>query len=368
MIGAETVRQFADEHREEIAQAFDSRDDAHIELTPAKKWPEPLDPAAFHGVAGEVVRTIEPHTEADPAAVLVQFLVSAGAMLGRNVYRIADGAHHRASLFAVLVGETARGRKGSSFAQISRLLRLADPEFVSDRQAAGLNSGEGVTWHVRDPIERREPIRERGRATGEYQVVEVDPGVDDKRLLVVESEFSSVLKVATREGNTLSPTIRQSWDSGDLRTLTKNSPAKATGAHIAIIGHITAAELLRHLDNTEVASGLANRFLWVCVRRSKILPFGGNLDASDFGRSVVRLHAAKEWGRDERELVFSVAARDAWSRVYPDLSAGRPGLLGAVLARAEAQVLRLAILYAALECSPTIELPHLEAGLAVWEY
>ncbi len=99
----------------------------------------------------------------------------------------------------------------------------------------------------------------------------------DNRLLIVEGEFSSTLKVLNREGNTLSPVVRNAWDSGDLNTLVKNNPAKATGAHISIIGHITKQELLKHLDETEAANGFGNRFLWVYVDRSKILPEGGRL-------------------------------------------------------------------------------------------
>ncbi|HEX9262839.1 MAG TPA: hypothetical protein VF977_00600 [Candidatus Binatia bacterium] len=61
-------------------------------------------------------------------------------------------------------------------------------------------------------------------------------------------------------------------------------------------------------------------------------------------------------------------ARDAWGNVYGPLSAGRPGLTGAVLSRAEAQVLRLSVLYALLDCSLTISIHHLQAALAVWEF
>ncbi|MEE8114639.1 MAG: hypothetical protein V3T23_09820, partial [Nitrososphaerales archaeon] len=35
-------------------------------------WPQPLSKDAFHGLTGEIVRTIEPHTEADPAALMIQ--------------------------------------------------------------------------------------------------------------------------------------------------------------------------------------------------------------------------------------------------------------------------------------------------------
>jgi hypothetical protein len=218
---------------------------------------------------------------------------------------------------------------------------------------------------VRDPIERLEPIREKGHYTGEYQTAEVDPGIADKRLLVIESEFMRVLAMADREGNTLSITIRQAWETGDLQIITKNSPAKATGAHISIIGHITRDELLRGLDSTEAANGFANRFLWVCARRSQLLPFGGDLPDSDFGRLVVLMRDVLSWAETPRAIGFSADARTAWETVYPALSADRLGLLGATVARAAAQVIRLACLYAVLDRSGQVEVDHLRAAIAV---
>ncbi len=41
--------------------------------SPLKPWERPwpaMDQEAYHGLAGDVVRTIEPHTEADPVAIL----------------------------------------------------------------------------------------------------------------------------------------------------------------------------------------------------------------------------------------------------------------------------------------------------------
>jgi hypothetical protein len=49
-------------------------------------WPAPLTDDAFHGVAGEIVRAIEPHSEADPAALLIQFLVAFGNLVGHAAY------------------------------------------------------------------------------------------------------------------------------------------------------------------------------------------------------------------------------------------------------------------------------------------
>src|SRR3712207_7605150 len=61
----------------------------------------------------------------------------------------------------------------------------------------------------------------------------------------------------------------QAWDDGVLQTLTKNSPMKAMNAHISIIGHITKAELMRHMNETEVANGFANRYIWLLVKDRK---------------------------------------------------------------------------------------------------
>ncbi len=62
------------------------------------------------------------------------------------------------------------------------------------------------------------------------------------------------------------------------------------------------------------------------------------------------------------------AARALWHEVYPSLSEGRAGLLGAMIARAEAQAMRLACIYALLDCSATVRVEHLRAALAVWRY
>jgi len=319
-------------------------------------WPEPLADEAFYGLAGEVVRAIEPHTEGDVAAILTNFLVSFGNSIGRGAHARAEADRHSCNLNIVQVGETSKGRKGSAWGHIRELFSRVDPEWTEQRIASGLSSGEGLIWEVRDPIEKM--------VKGEVMVV--DAGMTDKRLLVCEAEFSAPLKVMTREGNTLSATIRQAWDSGVLRILTKNSPAKATGAHISILGHVTKAELLRYLNDIEAGNGFANRFLWVCVKRSGVLPEGGG--RPDYASIIKRLHDTLESARNLGELRRDTEAKRLWADIYPELSEGKTGLFGAVTARAEAQVLRLSILYAALDGDSEIRPAHLMAALAVWDY
>jgi hypothetical protein len=299
-------------------------------------------------------------------ALLVQLFVAFGNIIKREAHAIADGAWHYLNLFCVLVGETSKGRKGTALQHMLRLFTHPDEDWRKNCLASGLSSGEGVIHAVRDEIRETKPVKEKGKYTGESVDVVTDTGVTDKRLMVIESEFCSPLKVMSREGNTLSPTLRQAWDNGNLRTLTKNSPARASDAHISIIGHITRHEARHELTEIESANGFGNRILWVAARRSKCLPEGGgSYDVADL---VTRLHSAIEFAKTAGEVHRSDSARELWARVYPKLSEGGLGLLGMITARAEAQVLRLSCIYALLDCSATVEVNHLRAALALWRY
>ena len=321
------------------------------------EWPQPPGREAFAGLAGEAVRLVEPVTEADPVALLLQVLVGFGSILGRQVYATADGVRHHGNLFALNIGASSRARKGTSWNRARAFLEPADPGWARDRIASGLSTGEGLIHEVRDPIVNRK---------GEIE----DEGVADKRLLVVEGEFGKVLRVLKREHNTLSSVLRLAYDGSNLRSMVKGSPARATDPHISLIGHITREELLTYLDNVEIFNGLGNRILPACVRRSKILPRGGTIDdlkvhklARKIADRVASARAVGFYGRTD-------AFWEHWDQggIYERLTEDRAGLWGVITARAEANVLRLALLYAALDGARMIDLPHLESALALWRF
>jgi hypothetical protein len=260
---------------------------------------------------------------------------------------MVESTRHNLNLFVVLVGESSKARKGTSWRQIARLFSEVDDLWVTHRVTTARLSPDGLIHTLRD----QEPAT-------------------DRRLLVLSEEFVGVLHALGRQNGHLSPLLRSAWDSGNLRTLDHRHPLQATGTHISVIGHITQYELSRHLHPAEAQNGFANRCLWTCARRSQLLPEGGNLASEDLAgvaRELRRtLHwvgsaTAGPWRRD-------AAARQLWNKHYRSLSQARPGLYGAATTRAEAQVLRLSAIYAALDCSPVIATPHLEAALAVWDY
>jgi hypothetical protein len=123
------------------------------------RWPI-MDTAAYHGLAGDVVNTIAPHSEADPVALLIQFLTLAGNVIGREPYYQVESDRHHVNLFGVLVGASAKARKGTALGRIRAVVKVADETWIGDRLKGGLSSGEGLINEVRDPVRKRESQRE----------------------------------------------------------------------------------------------------------------------------------------------------------------------------------------------------------------
>jgi len=306
-----------------------------------------LTAAALHGLAGLAVRTIAPHTEAHPASLLLQLLAVFGNMVGRGPHCMVDATRHSLNLYVVLVGDSSKARKGTSWSQIDRLFAEVDQPWLSTRVTSARLTASGLVYALRD----QQPP-------------------SDRRLLALSEEFASVLHALKRSNGQLSLLLRSAWDSGHLATLDRYQNLQATGTHISLIAHITQRELAQNLHRTEAHNGFANRCLWAWVHRSNCLPEGGSLSAGDLTPVARELRRALDWAAATPEILFrrDDAARELWQNRYPALSQLQPGLRGAATSRAEAQVLRLSAIYAALDSTSVIGLPHLQAALAVWDY
>ena len=136
-------------------------------------WPDPLGDAALIGLAGDVVRLIGPTTESDPAAILFQFLAMFGNLIGRTGHWVIEDTPHYCNLFVAIVGDTAKGRKGTSLDRVRNLFKGVDDDWTK-RIQSGLSSGEGLIWFVRDQIIEAVQIKDKGRTTG-YEEMETDP-------------------------------------------------------------------------------------------------------------------------------------------------------------------------------------------------
>jgi uncharacterized protein DUF3987 len=330
--------------------------------------PAHIGDAAFCGLAGQAVRIMEKHCEACPEALLLQLLVMVGNALGRNPY-ITAGGQTFANEFTVLVGESARGRKGTSLAITKGLLELATSDWAVARVLDGIQSGESVVSAVRDQRFGLNP-RKKFKRGEEPEEVLMDAGVSDKRLMIIEEEFASLLKNAARRGSTITEVLRKSWESPRaLCNSNKNSPDRASFPHISLIGHITREELKAALQNVDLANGFANRIIWCVSRRAKLLPSPEYLDWYNHEEIVNQLRKVFTTFETPRRFQRDEAAKKLWEDYYHDLSSRvRPAGLDGILARDIAHIAKLSVIYCALDCSSLITEEHLRAAIEVVEY
>lgn len=324
----------------------------------------PVQPELY-GLAGEVADLATLDSEADPMAVYTSLLTAAAALMGSNSFIRIGETKHYPRLFTALVGNSSRARKGTSLKPVERIIRKGEEVYLSHNQDSsrlnfadgGLSSAEGLIYAIRDESEETD---KKGEPL--WQAVE------DKRILVVEEELANVLKMAQRDGNTLSPLMRKAWDGGNLAPMTKHNQLKATGAHINILSHITHFELKMMLSQSDMYNGLVNRFLWICVRRPKKIPFPQPMDDSKVLQLATQLSDVMQKAQNEQEITLDQAARALWINVYPEISVDDTDLKAVLTARSEAYVIRLALLFCLLDGQQAITPIHINAGIDVVKY
>ena len=353
-------------------------DDLDNQVVPTASFPGPMRPEAFYGPLGEAVLTLAPRIEACREALLIELLVFFGSAVGRTAYAQVQRTRHYCNLYVALVGRSSRSRKGTTRDIAADLTITADPEWGENAIIGGATSGEGIVAAVRDPTHKRKLATKAQRGDpflmnqidddGYIDTVE-DEGVTDKRRVFDEGELSAIFKIATRDGNTLSERLKTFYDHGRGEVTNKNTPMRATGAHVSINGHITVEELRERLTELDAASGWGNRFLYLATRRIRRIPLGEGIGDESLRELATPLAEALSWVRGcEPRVTWGDSATARWEEFYRAVSDDTDGLAGRLTDRAEAQVLRLAVLYAVADKSPTMELDHLEAALAVWDY
>lgn len=315
-------------------------------------WPECADDM-FYGPLGTMTHLLAEQSEADPAAIYSTLLTGVGAMVGRRPAARIGNTLHQLQLFTLIVGDTARARKGTSYSDAARVLRLISGQFMDGNEARNLSSGEGFIHRLRDP-----------------RADETDAPAD-KRLLVYLSEFSTALRNANRESNNLSGVLREAWDGGKLEVMTKADPMTATGYHLGLVGHITIPELQRELSETAQANGFANRFLMIGSKRPRLLSRPKEVPDDELMPYAMKVTSALSVARNRggRTIEFSEAAWDRWDAIYTEVeSRVFPNMVTQLVVRGSAYITRIAALHAVIDASPMVEPHHLDAGLALWKY
>jgi putative DNA primase/helicase len=334
--------------------------------------PPTMAEAGFPGLLGDVVHAACADSEAHPVAVAANYLAFYCAAIGRGPFqRIGDSIVH-CRPYSLLVGRSGKARKGTSESTVREVFRRAYDILQHRHQGVeplrihngGLSTGEGVAWAIRDAVEP-----DKNGKGG-------DPGVRDKRILVIESEFANVLAQCRREGNTLSATVRNLWDGRTLEPLTKTSRTRASEPHVVIVGHITGHELRERSTENDASNGLLNRFMVLHVHRPKLVADPQPTPNETLDHLALRTaHAIDEatdglslLAESQRELRMSAAARALWVDRYSAITQDRDGLAGSLMARSEVYARMLASVFALMAGRLTIEPSDFDAAFAWIDY
>lgn len=320
--------------------------------------PPKLSPDALVGIAGEFVGLATEKSDADPAAVLITFMTRVGVEFGPNkVFQFGD-TQHPPRLFAAVIGATATARKGTSAAPVKKLFKVIEELGVKVAQTSHgpLSTGEGL-------IERIKDVEVVQKKSGP-----VVTGTDDKRLFVLEEELSRTLAASRRTGNTTLPMLLSFWDHGNVEPLTKTNRIKTTNAHVGIIAHSTFEVLQKAYPEQEFWSGLGNRFLWIFARKRQTVKIPEAMDYDRLRNIAHRIQSALSSYNEKSVLDFSDAGREHWLKQYEMHEPKDDGKIGAILSRSHVQIIRIALIYALLDCEKAVDVVHLKAAEALWEY
>jgi hypothetical protein len=304
------------------------------------------DPVMFAGVLGEITAAAVPTTEADPVGIFASLLAGTGALIGPGPHVRVGNISHPLLIWPLLLGRTGSGRKGEATTTSEIFLRMAKVASFEGITVSGLSSGEGLIERIKD---------------GE---------TEDKRLLVIETEFTSVMARSRREGSTLAAVQRQAWDGRALSVLNRHQ-LKASASHVAIIGHITPREFRLRLAESDLAGGTYNRYLPLYVERTRLLPIPPGVEDEIKYKLGTRLSSAIDRAEGVTSIQIDSVARELWSdELYPELAGAddEDHAEAEFTRRAAPYCLRIAGLLAALEGRQLIRAGDLTPAAALVRY
>ncbi len=344
----------------EIGINSDLAGDALPARDPHRNAPRPQ-PGCLYGLVGDVARAAsKANQEVNEHAAALAYMTVLAAGLGRGCYLSVGDDWHHPRLFALHVGRSGRGRKGTSTKLATRILRKLEelhPEVAFQSHNGGQSSREGLAMKIHD-----------GFKEGKN---DVEP-IHDKRLWVLESEFANTLHQTRRDGNTLSAALRDAWDGTGIKPATKTAPISATKPHINLLGHITPTELVDLMKARELSNGFANRFIVIWAEQPGLDAMPGFTSEEDLEvlvertAEVLRFAQADRFAEgDHTRMELSIEARERYKKVYRDELQDRAGgeRIAGLLIRRAPYLLRLAMLFALTDKSYRIELHHLDVAL-----
>lgn len=314
-------------------------------------FPDDPDPAAFDGVAGMVAKDLALNSSASVTGLLMATLTFWGGLFG-DYFDLYEA--QPTNIFAVLVGDTARARKGTATRNVWTAFQKA------------LDTPGTI-----NPIDR---YQWGGLASGQALLRQMQEAGEVKKGVSIEEEFETVLRGArsTRDYNSILNTIiNKAWDGRMIlhHTASKTNSYRVEPPYtVGILGNITREVLRSLLPPEMIHGGFANRLLWVPVRGSDhkvdpTRPVGLEPSVS------VLVSKARDWRNDTAYTtpIFTTPAGDLIEDYYQFLETAG-GAYAKFTPRLHVMAARLAMIHALMDRSYAVTPEYISRGIALTEY
>lgn len=306
------------------------------------------DPPAevMRGWIGQYIETMRKTTEAPSAFHLGCGLTAAGCVIGRSVGVQYGSDVVYPNLYTMLVGVSGKTRKDSAIRRATTFLRTR----ISEQ---GRLSGSTVSI-----------LTDIGSSEGLLQYLSDHPST-----LLHISELSRLLSNKNRGvTSSISPMLMELWDSpSQVSSTVKNNPIRVENPFLSALAAVQPDVLADQINDQDIHSGFANRWLYICGNGGAPIPWPETLDRSHL-ELLGRLVAA-QIPSDQRTLRLAPGAKDFWDEWYLGIfhATGTPEELS-MMQRVPVNAVKVALIHAVLNGHDAIELPDLEMGAKTAEW
>lgn len=296
---SEAARQLADLGYTGNGEEFGELEEIHksVDDTPPTEFP----PGMYDNFLGRYYlahkNDVEPHVD----NLLIQALVALGNVVGPDVKVRVNGHKLPLNMFLLLVGDTATSRKGTS-------LRIVKQPYIAGQQP-------GLSHYAHTRIDT-------GSVRSGEAMVEIlcaNEGEIDCRLLIASEEITEIFTVASWENSTLRDVLRKAYDGGRVDCKSRKNKLVAEDAHVSIIGHTTKSQFGQLFSGTDMANGVANRFLVVPAKRATPILDTSGMQETDICDLAAQIEACRVWaqnGGEPRVLDLTPDAKKLWNAYY----------------------------------------------------
>ena len=346
-----------------------------------------FDEGILYGPLGQATKLIARYNESHPMAIYLNLIISIGNLFGRHSYFNVGKTQHFTNEYVAFVGESSVSRKGTGADEVDDLLCKVDERWFDNCNMGGFGSPQGVINAIRDDASYQKKIKKDG---GYVYETFLHPGRTEKRLCIREGELTNILKLMSDPKIRCDEMMRNMWDGKSLQNrvagITNDGESKSLVCkkpHGSIIGWTTRELLNTFMPIGYDQSGTGNRFLYCQFTRLQLVPRGGpeinwSMETVKGFRNsvgeeesfVVYLYEAKLAAQKDQHIPIHANARNYWDSLYLRLEAQkyRTDIVSRLTSRGPAHVRRLATILCLVDRETTIQLNHLKAAMAIWQY